>query len=191
MTGLSRNHFDFDLPLPGFLHTDCPSYYRYGMPGESELDFTNRLAVNLETLIHREGPETIAAFIAEPVMGVAGVIFPPEGYLTRVSEILKRYGILLIADEVITGFGLGRMFGSEIYGLTPDIITCAKGMSSGYFPISAVMISEPIWEVCLRQSGNIGVFGHGFAYSGHPVGAAVALEVLKLFDELDIAGNLE
>ena len=192
MTGLSRNHCDFDLPLPGFLHTDCPSHYRYGMPGESEADFADRLAANLEALIQRERPETIAAFIAEPVMGVGGVILPPEGYFERVSEILKRHDILLIADEVITGFGrLGRMFGSEVYGLTPDILTCAKGLSSGYLPISAVMISKQIWDVCLRQSGKIGVFGHGFTYSGHPVSAAVALEVLKLYDELDILGNVE
>ena len=125
-------------------------------------------------------------------MGVGGVILPPEGYFKRVSEILKRYDILLIADEVITGFGrLGRMFGSEVYGLTPDILTCAKGLSSGYLPISAVMISQQIWDVCLRQSGKIGVFGHGFTYSGHPVSAAVALEVLKLYDELDILGHVE
>ncbi len=125
-------------------------------------------------------------------MGVCGVILPPEGYFKRIGEILRRYDILLIVDEVITGFGrLGRMFGSQIYGLAPDILTCAKGMSSGYLPISAVMISEPIWDVCLRQSDKIGVFGHGFTYSGHPVSAAVALEVLKLYDELDIAGNLE
>jgi 4-aminobutyrate--pyruvate transaminase len=192
MTGLVRNHTDFDLPLPGFLHTDCPSYYRFGQPGETEADFVNRLAGNLEALIEREGPETIAAFIAEPVMGVGGVILPPAGYFERVSKILKRHDILLIADEVITGFGrLGTMFGSEVYGLKPDILTCAKGLSSGYLPISAVMISEPIWDACYRQSAKLGVFGHGFTYTGHPVCAAVALEALRLYEELDILGHVQ
>jgi 4-aminobutyrate--pyruvate transaminase len=192
MTGLTRNHTDFDLPLPGFLHTECPSYYRYGQPGESEADFVNRLAGNLEALIEREGPDTIAAFIAEPVMGVGGVILPPAGYFERISEILKRHDILLIADEVITGFGrLGSMFGSEVYGLKPDILTCAKGLSSGYLPISAVMISEQIWDACYQQSAKLGVFGHGFTYSGHPVCAAVALETLRLYEELDILGHVQ
>jgi 4-aminobutyrate--pyruvate transaminase len=192
MTGLARNHTDFDLPLPGFLHTDCPSYYRYGLPGESEANFVNRLAASLEALIEREGPETIAAFIAEPVMGVGGIILPPAGYFERISEILKRHDILLIADEVITGFGrLGTMFGSEAFGLTPDILTCAKGLSSGYLPISAVMISEAIWDACVRQSAKLGVFGHGFTYSGHPVCAAVALETLRIYEELDILGHVQ
>jgi 4-aminobutyrate--pyruvate transaminase len=192
MTGLTRNHTDFDLPLPGFLHADCPNYSKYGLEGESEGDFASRLASSLEELIEREGPETIAAFIAEPVMGVGGVIFPPQGYFEQISEILRRHEILFIADEVITGFGrLGRMFGSEVYGLRPDIITCAKGLSSGYLPISAVMISEPIWQVCYEQSGKIGAFGHGFTYSGHPVSAAVALETLKLYEELGILSHVQ
>jgi 4-aminobutyrate---pyruvate transaminase len=191
MTGLSRNHTDFDLPLPGFLHTDCPCYWKYGHPGESEADFTNRLVRSLEEVIQREGAETVAAFIAEPVMGVGGVIFPPQGYFERISEILRQHDILFIADEVITGFGrLGKMFGSEVYRLKPDILTCAKGLSSGYLPISAVMISEPIWEACYKQSGKIGAFGHGFTYSGHPVSAAVALETLRLYEELDILSHV-
>jgi 4-aminobutyrate---pyruvate transaminase len=191
MTGLAGNHADFDVPLPGFLHTNSPSYYRSGLPGESEADFVNRLAGSLEALIEREGPETIAAFIAEPVMGVGGVILPPAGYFDRISEILQRHDILFIADEVITGFGrLGRMFGSEVYGLKPDILTCAKGLSSGYLPISAVLISEPIWDACRRQSARLGAFAHGFTYSGHPVCAAVALETLRLYEELDILGHV-
>jgi 4-aminobutyrate---pyruvate transaminase len=192
MTGLARNHSDFDIPLPGFLHTDCPSYWRYGQPGESEADFVERIARNLEALIEREGPETIAAFIAEPVMGVAGVILPPKGYFERIVPILRAHGILLIADEVITGFGrLGRMFGSEVYDLKPDILTCAKGLSSGYLPISAVMINEEIWQACYRQSGKLGVFGHGFTYSGHPVSAAVALETLAMYEDFDILGHVQ
>jgi 4-aminobutyrate--pyruvate transaminase len=192
MTGLPRFHADFGLPLAGFLHTDCPSYWRYGLPGESEAAFSERLSNNLETLIEREGPETIAAFIAEPLMGVGGVIPPPAGYFERIVPILQRHDILFIADEVITGFGrLGRMFGSEVYGLKPDILTCAKGLSSGYLPISAVMIGEQIWQACYQQSGKHGAFGHGFTYSGHPVSAAVALEVLRLYQEADILEHVQ
>ncbi len=191
MTGLPRFHVDFGLPLPGFLHTDCPSYWKSSQPGESETDFSARLANNLEALIDREGAETIAAFIAEPVMGVGGVISPPAGYFERIVPILRHHGILLIADEVITGFGrLGRMFGSEVFDLKPDILTCAKGLSSGYLPISAVMINEDIWQACLRQSRKHGMFAHGLTYSGHPVSAAVALEALRLYEELDICGNV-
>jgi 4-aminobutyrate--pyruvate transaminase len=192
MTGMPRFHADFGLPLPGFLHTDCPNFWKYGMPGETEGQFSERLAGNLEALIEKEGPDTVAAFIAEPLMGVGGVIPPPAGYFERIVPILRRYDILFIADEVITGFGrLGRMFGSEVYGLTPDILTCAKGLSSGYLPISAVMLNEEIWQACVRQSGKHGAFAHGFTYSGHPVSAAVALEALALYEELDILGHVE
>ncbi len=151
MTGITRNHTDFDLPLPGFLHTDFPGYWKCGLPGESETEFSERIVGNLEALIEWEGPETIAAFVAEPVMSVGGVIMPPAGYFERIVPILRQHGILFIADEVITGFGrLGSMFGSELYGLQPDILTCAKGLSSGYLPISAVMISEEIAQACYR-----------------------------------------
>ncbi|MFO1149456.1 MAG: aminotransferase [Alsobacter sp.] len=191
LTGLARNHADFDLPLPGFLHTDCPSHWKYGLPGESERAFSARLAAALEDLILREGPETVAAFFAEPVIGSGGVIVPPEGYFEAIQPVLKKYDVLFVVDEVICGFGrLGAMFGSEVYGLKPDIITCAKGLSSGYLPISALMISEPIWDACYGQSGKLGVFGHGFTYSGHPVAAAVALETLKLYEELDILAHV-
>jgi 4-aminobutyrate---pyruvate transaminase len=183
MTGIPRFHADFGLPLPGFLHTHCPHYWKYGMPGEIEVQFSERLAGNLEALIEKEGPDTIAAFIAEPLMGVGGVIPPPAGYFERIVPILRRYDILFIADEVITGFGrLGRMFGSEVYGLKPDLLTCAKGLSAGYLPISAVMVSEEMWQACIRQSGKLGAFAHGFTYSGHPVSAAVALEALGLYE---------
>jgi 4-aminobutyrate--pyruvate transaminase len=191
LTGLARNHADFDIPLPGFLHTDCPSHWKYGRPGESEDDFARRIAGSLEELILREGPDTIAAFFAEPVIGSGGVIVPPAGYFDLIQPILKKYDILFVVDEVICGFGrLGRIFGSEVYGLKPDMITCAKGLSSGYLPISAVLISEPIWEACYGESGKIGVFGHGFTYSGHPVSAAVALETLALYEELDILSHV-
>ncbi len=191
MTGIPRIHADFDLPLPGFLFTDCPGYWKYGLSGESEGEFVERLASNLEALIEKEGPETIAAFIAEPIMGVGGVIIPPAGYFERIVPILRRHEILLIVDEIITGFGrLGCMFGSEVFGLKPDILTCAKGLSSGYLPISAVMINEDIWEACYRKWGKAGGFAHGFTSSAHPVTAAVALETLRLYEDLDIPGNV-
>jgi 4-aminobutyrate--pyruvate transaminase len=187
LTGLARNHTDFDLPIDRVIHTDCPHFWRYGQPGETEQAFATRLAESLEQLILKEGPDTIAAFFAEPVMGSGGVIVPPATYFEKIQAVLKRYDILLVADEVICGFGrLGAMFGSQLFGLKPDMMTCAKGLSSGYLPISALLISEQIWQACLAESGRIGVFGHGFTYSGHPVCAAVALETLKIYEELNI-----
>ncbi|WP_075214006.1 aminotransferase [Mongoliimonas terrestris] len=191
LTGLARNHADFDLPLPRFLHTDCPSHWKYGLPGESEAAFAARLAANLEALILTEGPETIAAFFAEPVIGSGGVIVPPAGYFDLIQPILRKYDILFVVDEVICGFGrLGEMFGGEVYGLKPDMIAMAKGLSSGYLPISALMMNEAIWEACYAQSGKLGVFGHGFTYSGHPVAAAVALETLDLYEEYAILDHV-
>ena len=191
LTGLARNHTDFDLPIARILHTDCPHYWRYGLPGESEEAFATRLADNLETLILAEGPETVAAFFAEPVMGSGGVIVPPATYFDKVQAVLKKYDVLFVVDEVICGFGrLGDLFGCNTFNLKPDIMTMAKGLSSGYLPISAVMISEPIWQACLSESSKIGVFGHGFTYSGHPVCAAVALETLAIYEDLDIVNRV-
>jgi 4-aminobutyrate--pyruvate transaminase len=191
LTGIAHAHQGFGLPLPGVLHADCPHYYRFGLPGETEEQFAARLADNLERLILREGPETVGAFIAEPVMGAGGVILPPATYFERVQAVLKAYDVLLIADEVITGFGrTGRMFGCETYGLRPDLITVAKALSSGYQPIGAVLISEPIYEAMLAQSRKIGTFGHGFTYGGHPVTTAVALRTLEIYEEDDILGQV-
>ena len=191
LTGLAANHRDFDLPLPRFLHTDCPHYWRGARPGESEEDFSCRLAEDLEALILAEGPETIAAMFAEPVMGAGGVIVPPAGYFAKIQPILKRYDILLIADEVICGFGrTGHWWGCQTYGIAPDMITCAKALSSGYVPISALLIGEPIWQAMLAESEKIGVFAHGYTYSGHPVAATVALETLAIYAERDIVGHV-
>jgi len=191
LTGLDRNHRDFDLPIDRVLHTDCPHQWRFAAPGESEEAFATRLAENLEKLILAEGPDTVAAFIAEPVMGTGGIIVPPKTYFEKVQAVLKRHDVLFIVDEVICGFGrLGDMFGCQTFGLKPDIITMAKGLSSGYLPISAVLISEDIYRACLEESGKIGVFGHGFTYSGHPVCAAVAVEALKIYEETDIVGHV-
>jgi 4-aminobutyrate---pyruvate transaminase len=184
LTGLPNNHRDFDLPIDRILHTDCPLHYRYAQPGETEDAFASRCAQSLEQLILAEGPDTVAAFIAEPLMASGGVIVPPPGYYEKVQAVLHKYDILLIADEVICGFcRTGNMFGTETFALQPDIITLAKQLSSGYLPISALMVNEKIYRAMVEQSRKIGTFGHGFTYSGHPVCAAVALETLKIYEE--------
>lgn len=192
MTGLPANHTDFDLPIANILHTDCPHHYHFAKEGESEEDFATRLANNLEELILKEGPETVAAFIAEPVMGAGGVIFPPKTYFEKVQAVLKKYDVLFIADEVICGFGrLGKMFGSEVFGMKPDIMSVAKALSSAYQPISAVLVNRDVADTVSKNSGKIGTFGHGYTYSGHPVAAAVALETLKIYEERDIVGHVQ
>ena len=191
LTGLPNNQRDFDLPIDRILHTDCPHFYRFGEDGESEEDFATRCAESLENMILEEGPETIAAFFAEPVMGAGGVLVPPKTYFEKIQKVLRKYDILLLADEVICGFGrTGNMFGSDTYGIKPDMIAIAKAMSSGYLPISALMISEEIFQLMVKESEKIGLFGHGFTYGGHPIPAAVALETLKIYEETDILGHI-
>jgi 4-aminobutyrate--pyruvate transaminase len=192
MTGLANNHRDFDLPLDRVLHTDCPHYYRYGEDNESEEEFATRMAESLRKMILEEGPETIAAFFAEPVMGAGGVIPPPATYFEKIQAVLKEYDILFVADEVICGFGrTGNMFGTETYDLKPDMITLAKALSSGYLPISALMVSEEIFGSMVVESEKIGVFGHGFTYGGHPVPCAVALETLAIYEDMDLVGHVQ
>jgi 4-aminobutyrate--pyruvate transaminase len=191
LTGLPHLHTGFDLPGPGVVHADCPHHYRYGAPGESEESFAARLARNLEKLIEREGPETVAAFIAEPVMGAGGVIPPPAGYFDLIQPILAQHDILMIADEVICGFGrTGAMWGSQTYDIEPDIVTCAKALTGGYVPFSATMISQKLYEPIADQSAKIGTFGHGYTYSAHPLGAAVAIEAMKIYREMDVAARV-
>jgi 4-aminobutyrate--pyruvate transaminase len=191
LTGIPRNHINFDLPIAGILHTDCPLYYRYGLEGESEADFVDRIVGNLEEMILREGPETIAAFWAEPVLGSGGVIVPPEGYYAKVQAVLNKYDILFVADEVICGFGrLGHMFGSQAFGIEPDMIIVAKALSSGYQPISALLMNERVFAGVSAGADAVGVFGHGFTYSAHPVPAAVAIETLKIYEERDIISHV-
>jgi 4-aminobutyrate--pyruvate transaminase len=191
LTGLPNNHRDFDLPIDRVLHTDCPGFYRFGLPGESEEDFATRCARSLEDLIEREGADTIGAFFAEPIMVSGGCIVPPPTYFEKIQAILKKHEILLIADEVICGFGrTGNMFGSETFGMKPDMITMAKQLSAAYQPISALMISEKIYRAMVSESEKIGTFAHGFTYGGHPVAAAVALETLKIYEERDILGHV-
>ncbi|WP_304309646.1 aspartate aminotransferase family protein [Pseudacidovorax intermedius] len=182
--GLAANHADFDLPIDRILRTGSPHHYRDALPGESAEDFATRRADELEQLILNEGPDTVAAFFAEPVMGAGGVIVPPPTYFEKIQAVLRKYDVLLVADEVICGFGrTGEMFGSTTFGMRPDILTCAKSLSSAYVPISAVMVSQQIHEAMAANSGRIGTFGHGYTYSGHPVAAAVALETLKVYEE--------
>jgi 4-aminobutyrate--pyruvate transaminase len=189
LTGLAFAQNDFDVPIARILHTDSPHYYRGAQPGESEEAFAARLAGNLEQLILREGPDTVAAFFAEPVMGAGGVITPPATYFDRIQPILRKYDVLFVVDEVICGFGrTGHMFGSQTYNLQPDIMTLAKALSAGYVPISASLISNPLYDILVAQSDKLGIFGHGYTYSSHPVPAAVALETLKIYDERDIVG---
>jgi 4-aminobutyrate--pyruvate transaminase len=191
LTGLPNNHRDFDLPIANILHADCPHYYRFQQGGETEEQFATRLADNLEKLILAEGPDTIAAMIAEPVMGAGGVLVPPRTYFDKIQKVLKKYDVLLIADEVICGFGrTGNMFGSETYGLKPDMMVVAKALSSSYLPISGVMMTDTIYQALVAESEKIGTFGHGYTYSAHPVAAAVALETLKIYEERDIVGHV-
>lgn len=191
LTGLVNNHRDFDLPIANILHVDCPHYYRFGQPGESEEAFAGRMAEALEKRILSEGPDTVAAFIGEPIMGAGGVILPPATYWDKVQTVLKKYDVMLIADEVICGFGrTGNMWGTTTYGLKPDMISCAKALSSGYLPIAAVMVSAGIYDALAKQSEKIGVFSHGFTYSGHPVTSAVALETLKIYEETDLLSHV-
>ena len=190
LTGLPNNHLSFDLPIANVLHTSSPHYWREALPGESEEQFSTRLADDLEKLILAEGPETIAAFIGEPLMGAGGVVVPPVGYWEKVQAVLSKYDILLVADEVICGFGrTGEMFGSETFRMKPDIMVMSKQLSSSYLPISAVMVNERVFEPLADESNRIGTFGHGFTAGGHPVAAAVALENLRLIEERGLVAN--
>jgi 4-aminobutyrate--pyruvate transaminase len=191
VTGLAFVHADFDLPRGRFLHTGCPHHYRFAKPGESEEQFASRLAAELDALIVREGPGTVAAFFAEPVMGAGGVIVPPATYFEQVQPVLRKHDVLFVVDEVICGFGrTGSMFGAQTFDLRPDILTCAKALTAGYLPMSATLVSRPIYDAIRAQSDKLGVFGHGYTYSAHPVPAAVALETLRIYEERDIVGHV-
>jgi L-2,4-diaminobutyrate transaminase len=190
LTGIPSFHKAFDLPIEGVFHTSCPHFYRFAQEGEDEDAFTGRTIGDLEALIDREGAETIAAFIAEPIMGTGGVFLPPKGYFTKVQQLLAEHDILFIADEVITGFGrTGSWFATGLLDLKPDIVTLAKGITSAYFPLSASVISEQIWEVLRDASPEAGPLMHGFTYSGHPVGGAVGLANLDIMEREGLVEN--
>ena len=192
LTGLPYAQADFDLPLDFVRHTMTPDYYRGAEDGESEEGFASRCAQALEDMILEEGADTVAAFIAEPVMGAGGVIIPPKTDFEKVQVVLKKYDVLMIADEVICGFGrTGNMWGSQTFGIKPDILTCAKALSSAYLPISAVMITEEIYQGLRGNSEKLGLFGHGYTYSAHPACAAVALRAQQLMQERDVLGHVQ
>ena len=183
MTGMSFYHDHMDLPVGGILRAGVPHHYWGMQPGENEEQFSARRATELETLIQAEGPDTVAALIAEPVLGTGGLIPPPAGYWSRIQEVLRRYDILLIADEVICGFGrLGTPFGSHRYDIEPDLVTVAKGLTSAYVPMSAAIVGEKVYQVMEGGAERVGAFSHGYTYSGHPLGAAAANAVLDILE---------
>ncbi|GAA0780438.1 aspartate aminotransferase family protein [Roseibium denhamense] len=190
LTGLELFHKKFDLPFDNVLHTEAPYYFRRPDVNMSEADFVAHCAAELEALIAREGADTIAAFIGEPAMGTGGLVPPSAGYWDAIQPILKKHDILLIADEVVTGFGrLGSMFGSGHYGIEADIITIAKGLTSAYAPLSGSIISNRVWDVLMKGTDETGPIGHGWTYSAHPIGAAAAIANLKLVDSLGLVSN--
>lgn len=192
MTGIPRNHIDFDVPLDRFIHVTCPNMYREAEPGETEEEFATRLAQELDETIQREGPDTVAAFVAEPAMGAGGVYPPPRTYFEKVQEVLRRYDVRMIADEVICGFGrTGEMFGSQLYGIEPDSITLAKQLTSAYVPLSAITVPHEVYEALEAESKKVGMFAHGFTYMGHPLAAAVALKALEIYERDDIVGHVQ
>ncbi|TIU72061.1 MAG: aminotransferase class III-fold pyridoxal phosphate-dependent enzyme [Mesorhizobium sp.] len=183
LTGIPAYHVAFDMPIEGVLHAACPHHYRFAEDGEGEQEFCDRMVADLTGIIEREGADTIAAFIAEPVMGTGGVVVPPPEYFAKVQALLDRHDILFIADEVITGFGrTGEWFGTGTFRLKPDIVTMAKGITSAYFPVSATAISDRMWKVFEENSPKTGAVMHGFTYSGHPVGSAVAMANIDIIE---------
>lgn len=190
MTGMSFYHDCMDLPLPQIVRTGVPHHYWGGNPGETEREFSARRAIELDQLIERIGPDNVGAFIAEPVLGTGGITPPPAGYWQAIQAVLKKHDVLLIVDEVITGFGrTGSMFGSQHYGIEPDLITIAKGLTSGYFPLSAAVVGEKVYKVLEDGADNVGAFSHGYTYSGHPIGAATANAVLDIVEQENLPAN--
>ena len=190
LTGLKLFHDKFDLPLDRIVHTEAPYYYRRSDLSQSEEQFVAHCAAELEALILREGPDTVAAFIGEPALGTGGLVPPPAGYWAAIQEVLNKYDILLIADEVVTGFGrLGTMFGSDHYGIKPDLITIAKGLTSAYAPLSGSIVGDRMWKVLEQGTDEFGPIGHGWTYSAHPIGAAAGVANLKLIDDLNLVEN--
>ncbi|RWX60066.1 aminotransferase class III-fold pyridoxal phosphate-dependent enzyme, partial [Mesorhizobium sp. M2A.F.Ca.ET.039.01.1.1] len=187
LSGLPHMHKSFNLPTLPVLFAARPFHYLESLPAETESDYATRLAEELEALILAEGPETIAAMIAEPVMGAGGVLVPPEDYFLKIQAVLRKYDILMLSDEVVCGFGrTGNWFGSQTFGMEPDMLSIAKGLSSGHLPIGGVIISDKIYQCVADEAHKVGVFGHGFTYSGHPVTAVVAAEAIKIYREIDL-----
>ena len=187
LTGLELFHKQFDLPLPQVIHTEAPYYFRRPDIAMSEEQFSAYCADQLDRLIRNEGAENVAAFIGEPLLGTGGIVPPPKGYWEAIQKVLKAHDVLLIADEVVTGFGrLGSMFGSDHYGIRPDIITIAKGLTSAYAPLSGSIISDEVWKVLEMGADKFGPIGHGWTYSAHPICAAAGVANLQLIDKLGL-----
>jgi 4-aminobutyrate--pyruvate transaminase len=192
LSGKPDMHASFGIPLPMMRHTEFPHWYRNHLDGESEEAFATRMAEALEKLILDEGPETVAAFFAEPVMGAGGAVLPPRGYFQKIQAVLRKYDVLFVADEVICGFGrTGNWWGSQTFDLEPDMLSCAKALSAAFQPISALLVNEKIFQAMLAASDKLGNFAHGYTYSGHPVATAVALEALRIYEETDIVGHVQ
>lgn len=192
LTGLPSFHKGFGLPMDCVLRVSCPHYWRFAAPNQSEDAYCDQLIAEIADTIEREGANTIAAFIAEPIMAAGGVIAPPQGYFDKLQPLLKQHDILLIMDEVVCGYGrLGVNFGSDFYNIQPDMMATAKGLTSGYFPLSAAFISDSIWETLVEGSRQLGAFSHGYTYSGHPVGCAVALANLDLIENEGLVANAQ
>ncbi|NEX45605.1 aspartate aminotransferase family protein [Pseudotabrizicola algicola] len=190
LTGLSLFHANFDLPRAPILHTEAPYYFRRENRDQTEEQFSAHCAEKLEEMILAEGPDTVAAFIGEPILGTGGIVPPPKGYWEAIQAVLRKYDILLVADEVVTGFGrLGTMFGSDHYGMQPDLITIAKGLTSAYAPLSGSIVSDRMWQVLVQGSDQLGPIGHGWTYSAHPICAAAGVANLKLIDSLNLVQN--
>jgi len=191
LTGLPNNHRDFDLPFPQIKHVSCPHHYRFAEAGETEEDFATRLAKEFEDRILAEGPETVAAFIGEPVMGAGGVFIPPRTYWPKMQEVCRKYDILIVADEVINGFGrTGNTWGCDTFGLTPDIMICSKQITSSYVPLASITFTNEIYNVIADNTAKIGTFAHGFTTSGHPLAMAVAMENLDIIEERNLMGRV-
>jgi 4-aminobutyrate--pyruvate transaminase len=192
LSGKPDMHASFGIPLPMMRHTEFPHWYRNHQEGESEEAFATRMAEALDKLIVEEGPDTVAAFFAEPVMGAGGAVLPPRTYFQKIQAVLEKHDVLFVADEVICGFGrTGNWWGSQTFGLKPDMVSCAKALSAAFQPISALLINEKIYQAMLVAGDKLGNFAHGYTYSGHPVATAVALEALRIYEETDIIGHVQ
>jgi L-2,4-diaminobutyrate transaminase len=190
LTGLELFHNSFDLPRAPILHTEAPYFFRRADRSQTEEEFSTFCAEKLEEMILAEGPDTVAAFVGEPLLGTGGIVPPPAGYWSKIQAVLKKYDILLVADEVVTGFGrLGTMFGSDHYGIEPDLITIAKGLTSAYLPLSGSIVSDKVWQVVVQGSDEMGAMGHGWTYSAHPLCAAAGVANLELIDKLGLVQN--
>lgn len=191
LSGQPHMHANFGLPLPEFKHTELPNYYRSHIDGESEEEFSARMAKSFEDLTLAEGPDTIAAFFAEPAISGGGALMPPKGYWEEMQAVIRKYDITFLVDEVVCGFGrTGNRWGAETWNMKPDMVTVAKALSGAFFPVSALMFGEDMYADMMKNSDEMGTFGHGYTYAGHPVGAAVSLEALDIYDEIDLVGHV-